>query len=94
MRSAPIAVAGRLESLHAEIVDLKVPGWLEAIWSRLVDKALHVKACAEGLADALPAASEAISVAAANAAARDLGVADTTRDYGHIRPAEREYHDE
>ncbi|MER7619584.1 hypothetical protein [Nonomuraea wenchangensis] len=87
-------MAGRLEALHAEIVELKVPGWLEAIWARLVDKALHVKACADGLAEALPTASEAISVAAANAAARDLGVADATRDHGHIRPAEREYHDE
>ncbi|MGW2161831.1 hypothetical protein [Nonomuraea sp. NPDC001699] len=87
-------MAGRLEALHAEIADLKVPGWLAAIWGHLVDKALHVKACAEGLAETLPAASEAISTAAGNAAARDLGVADTTRDHGHIRPAEREYHDE
>ncbi|YCK35196.1 hypothetical protein ACNF49_14235 [Actinomadura sp. ATCC 39365] len=87
-------MAGRLEALHAELVDLKVPGWLAAIWVHLVDKALHVSACATGLAEALPAASEAITVAAGNAAARDLGVADTTRDHGHIRPAEREYHDE
>ncbi|MEQ4725050.1 hypothetical protein [Nonomuraea sp. B19D2] len=87
-------MAGRLDALHAEIVELKVPGWLAAIWVRLVDKALHVKACAEGLAEALPAASEAIATAAGNAAARHVIVADTTRDYGHIRPAEREYHDE
>ena len=87
-------MASRLESLHVEIIDLKVPGWLAAIWARLVDKALHVKACAEGLAEGLPAASEAISTAAGNAAARHVIVADTTRDHGHIRPAEREYHDE
>jgi hypothetical protein len=87
-------MAGRLEGLQAEIVELKVPGWLAAIWGRLVDKALHVKASAEGLAEALPAASEAISTAAGNAAARHVAVADVTRDHGHIRPAEREYHDE
>jgi hypothetical protein len=86
-------MASRLEALHVEIVELKVPGWLAAIWVRLIDKALHVKALAEGLAEALPAASEAIATAASNAAARHLNPADVTRDHGHIRPAEREYHD-
>lgn len=84
----------RLEALHAEIVALGVPGVLEGLVVLLMDKTLSVKAKAEAIAAGLPAAAEAISVAGTNAAARHRPVADTTRDMGHIRPAERQYHDE
>lgn len=84
----------KLEALHAEIVDLKVPGVLEGMFMRLMDKTLLVKAKAEAIAERLPAAAEAIQTAGSNAAARHKPLADAVKDAGHIRPAEREYHDE
>ncbi|MEV0826382.1 hypothetical protein [Nonomuraea rubra] len=84
----------RLEAIRAKVIELKVPGLLAGWLVRLMDKTLMVKASAVGIAAELPAAAEAISVAGANAAARHLPLADVTRDMGHVRPAEREYHDE
>ncbi|WP_188188077.1 hypothetical protein [Nonomuraea sp. SYSU D8015] len=84
----------RLESLHAKVVELMVPGVLEGMVVRLMDKTATVRARAMAIADTLPAASEAISIAGANAAARHKPLADAVRDAGHTRPAEREYHDE
>ncbi|WP_068929327.1 hypothetical protein [Planobispora rosea] len=83
---------GRLEALHAEIVDLRVPGVLEGMVVSLMEKTATVKARAEAIAANLPAASEAIAVAGSNAEARHRPLADAVRDAGHIRPAEREYH--
>ncbi|MFB7672241.1 hypothetical protein ACFC26_12575 [Kitasatospora purpeofusca] len=85
---------GRLEALHAKVLDLKVPGVLEAMVASLVEKAEEVKAKADAVAEAIPAAAEAIAVAGTNAARRDQQVADTTRDLGHAAPAERDYHDQ
>ncbi|MGW7445000.1 hypothetical protein [Kitasatospora sp. NPDC054795] len=83
---------GRLEALHAKVVDLKVPGVLEGMVAALIDKTETVKAKAEAVAETIPAASEAIAQAGANAARRDQPFADTVRDMGHTAPAEREYH--
>ncbi|MFI7468668.1 hypothetical protein [Nonomuraea sp. NPDC049646] len=84
----------RLEALHAKIVELKVPGILESMVVRLMDKTATVRARALAIADRLPLASEAIAIAGANAAARHRPLADAVRDAGHIRPAERDYHNE
>ncbi|AXK34683.1 hypothetical protein DVA86_20540 [Streptomyces armeniacus] len=82
----------RLEALHAKIVELKVPGVLEGWCLLLAEKALSVKAKAEGLAETLPAAAEAISTAGEEAERRHKPLADATRDAGHAAPAERDYH--
>lgn len=84
----------RLESVHAKIIELKVPGLLAAWMVRLMEKTGTVRGLALGIAANLPKASEAISVAGSNAAARHLPIADVTRDMGHVRPAERDYHQE
>jgi hypothetical protein len=84
----------RLEAVRAKVVELGVPGLLAGWLIRLMDKTLMVKASAVAIAAELPAASEAIAVAGANAAARHRPLADVTRDMGHVRPAAREYHDE
>lgn len=84
----------RLEALRAEVIDLKVPGVLEGMFLRLIDKTLSVKAKAEAIAENLPLASEAIAIAGSNAEVRHKPLADAVRDAGHIRPAERDYHDE
>ncbi|TMR39580.1 hypothetical protein [Nonomuraea zeae] len=81
-----------LEELHAKVVELKVPGVLERLVVRLMEKTASVRARAVSISVHLPAASEAISVAGDNAAARHRPLADVTRDMGHVRPAEREYH--
>jgi len=85
---------GRLEALHARIVELKVPGVLEGWVLNLVDKATTVKALAEAVAEKIPAAAEAIANAGANAESRHRPLADVTRDMGHAAPAERDYHNE
>ncbi|MGI5273126.1 hypothetical protein ACQEUU_37750 [Nonomuraea sp. CA-218870] len=84
----------KLEAVHAKIIDLKVPGVLAGWMVRLMEKTATVKARAQAIADRLPAASEAISVAGGNAAAIYKPPADVTRDMGHTRPAERDYHNE
>lgn len=84
----------RLEALHAKILELGVPGVLEGMVARLMETTATVKAKAEAIAETLPRAAEAIAVAGANAAAIHRNPADVTRDQGHIRPAEREYHSE
>lgn len=84
----------RLETVHAKIVELGVPGLLAGWMLRLMDKTTTVRARALAIAANLPAAAEAISIAGSNAAIRHQPVADITRDMGHVRPAEREYHDE
>ncbi|MFJ6384681.1 hypothetical protein ACIQI7_32325 [Kitasatospora sp. NPDC092039] len=84
---------GRLEALHAKVVDLKVPGVLESMVASLIEKTEEVKAKADAVAEAIPAAAEAIAAAGANAARRDKPVADITRDMGHAAPAERDYHE-
>ncbi|MEV4180155.1 hypothetical protein AB0J28_01750 [Streptosporangium canum] len=84
----------KLEALHAKVVELKVPGVLAGMVVRLMEKTGTVQAKAEAIAAALPRASEAISTAGTNAEARHRHLADVTRDMGHIRPAERDYHDE
>ncbi|MET8624709.1 hypothetical protein ABZW30_13285 [Kitasatospora sp. NPDC004669] len=84
---------GRLEALHAKVVDRKVPGVLEGMVASLIENAEEVKAKADSVAEKIPAAAEAIAVAGTNAARRDKQVADTTRDMGHAAPAERDYHE-
>ncbi|MFI9366001.1 hypothetical protein ACIG5E_33860 [Kitasatospora sp. NPDC053057] len=84
---------GRLEALHAKVVDLKVPGVLESMVASLIEKTEEVKATADAVAEAIPAAAEAIAAAGTNAARRDKPVADITRDMGHAAPAERDYHE-
>jgi len=84
----------RLEVLHAKVVELRVPGVLEGMVARLMDMTATVKAKAEAIAAGLPGASEAISTAGSNAAARHKPLADAVRDAGHIRPAERDYHND
>jgi hypothetical protein len=84
----------KLEAVHAKIVELRVPGVLEGMLQRLMDKTGAVRARALAIAANLPAASEAISVAGSNAAARHQHPADVTRDMGHTRPAERDYHND
>jgi hypothetical protein len=59
-----------------------------------MEKTASVQAKAEAIAANLPAAAEAISVAGSNAAVRHRPTADVTRDQGHVRPAERDYHNE
>ncbi|MET8145679.1 hypothetical protein ABZU32_35710 [Sphaerisporangium sp. NPDC005288] len=84
----------RLEALHAKVVELRVPGVLEGLVVALMDKTNTVKAKAEAIAAGLPTASEAIAIAGANAAVRHQPLADAVRDAGHIRPAERDYHND
>ncbi len=84
----------KLEALHAKILDLKVPGSLPGMVARLMEKTGTVKAKADAIADALPRASEAISTAGTNAESRHRHPADVTRDMGHTRPADRDYHNE
>ncbi|WP_329405018.1 hypothetical protein [Streptomyces melanogenes] len=81
----------KLEALHAKVVDLKVPGVLEGMVLRLIEKTGEVKAKADAIAAALPRASEAIATAGSNAEAIHRHPADVTRDMGHTRPADREY---
>jgi hypothetical protein len=81
----------RLEALHAKVVELKVPGVLEGMVLRLIEKTGEVKARADAIAAALPRASEAIATAGSNTEAKHRHPADVTRDMGHTRPAEREY---
>ncbi|XMH48715.1 hypothetical protein ACK8N8_29640, partial (plasmid) [Streptomyces fradiae] len=81
----------KLEALHAKVVDLKVPGVLEGMVLRLIEKTEVVKARADAIAAALPRASEAIATAGSNAEAIHRRPADVTRDMGHTRPADREY---
>ncbi|MFI7630298.1 hypothetical protein [Microbispora rosea] len=88
------ALLDRLEVLHAKIVELKVPGVLAGMVLALMEKTAVVKAKAEAIRVNLPRAAEAISIAGSNAAARHLPLADAVRDAGHIRPAERDYHNE
>jgi hypothetical protein len=83
----------RLESLRAEVIELQVPGALEGMLAALMERSQQVRSAALAIAVQLPAASEAISVAGSNAAARHKPLADAVRDAGHIRPAERQYHD-
>ncbi|MEV6133200.1 hypothetical protein AB0M05_41480 [Streptomyces violaceusniger] len=83
-----------LESLHAKIQDLKIPGVLEPMALGLIDNAQEVASRAEAVAEAFPAASEAIASAGTNAADRHKPLADAVRDAGHAAPAEAEYHDE
>lgn len=84
----------KLEALYAEVLRLKVPGILAGMVVRLMEKTATVKGKADAIASALPAASEAITVAGSNAESRHKPLADTTRDMGHIQPAERDYHNE
>lgn len=84
----------RLEVLHAKVVELRVPGVLEGLVVALMEQTGVVKALAEGIAANLPRAAEAIQVAGSNAEARHRPLADAVRDAGHIRPAERDYHQE
>src|SRR5690606_31023460 len=81
----------KLEALHAKVVEMKVPGSLEGMVLRLIEKTGEVKAKAEAIAAALPRASEAIATAGSNAEAIHRRPADVTRDMGHTRPADREY---
>ncbi|GAA3550999.1 hypothetical protein GCM10022419_034120 [Nonomuraea rosea] len=84
----------RLETVHAKIIELQVPGLLAGWLVRIIEKTGTVQARALAIAAQLPAASEAISIAGSNAAARHQRPADVTRDQGHIRPAEKDYHNE
>lgn len=84
----------KLEAVHAKIIELGVPGLLAGWMVRLMEKTGTVQARALAIAAQLPAAAEAISIAGSNAAARHQRPADVTRDQGHIRPAERDYHNE
>lgn len=87
-------LAARLEALHAELCELEVPGILIPNVAVLLDKAQDVRGKALTIAEGLPLASEAMKVASANAAVRHQPTADMTRDMGHIKPAERPYHEE
>jgi hypothetical protein len=87
-------LAARLEALHAELCELEVPGILIPNVAVLLDKAEDVRGKALAIAEGLPLASEAMRVASANAAVRHQPTADMTRDMGHIKPAERPYHEE
>lgn len=84
----------KLEALHAKVVELRVPGALEGLVLGLMDKTATVKARAEAIAERLPAAAEAIAVAGTNAEVRHRPLADAVRDAGHVRPAERDYHND
>ncbi|GHF75574.1 hypothetical protein GCM10010218_65690 [Streptomyces mashuensis] len=81
----------KLEALHAKVVELKVPGVLEGMVLRLIEKTGEVKARADAIAAALPRASEAIATAGDNTEAKHRHPADVTKDMGHTRPAERDY---
>ncbi len=81
-----------MEDLKATIVRLKIPGALYRYAVRLQEKAAALAVDSDALAKALPAASEAISAAGKNAAARHKLLADTSRDHGHAAPAKPEYH--
>ncbi|MFC9219742.1 hypothetical protein ACFT8W_02810 [Streptomyces hygroscopicus] len=83
-----------LEDLRAELIAKKVPGVLIGWTARLIERAGVVQDKAEGLAAALPRASEAITAAGQRAAAADKHRADAVKDAGHVAPAEREYHQE
>ncbi|MEU5274194.1 hypothetical protein AB0G77_38095 [Streptomyces hygroscopicus] len=83
-----------LESLHAELIAKKVPGVLIGWTVKLIERAQVVQGKAEGLAAALPRASEAITSAGQRAAEADKHRADAVKDAGHVAPAEREYHQE
>lgn len=85
---------GRLEALHAKIVELRVPGVLEGLVVALMEQTAVVRARAEAIAENLPRAAEAIATAGSNAEARHKPLADAVRDAGHTRPAERDYHEE
>ncbi|MFF3071032.1 hypothetical protein [Kitasatospora sp. NPDC057936] len=85
---------GRLEALHAKVIELKVPGVLERMVVSLIDKTGQVKARAEAIAAAIPAAAEAVTTAGDHAADRHKALADAVRDAGHTAPAERDYHNE
>lgn len=87
-------LAARLEALYAELCELEVPGILIPNVAVLLDKAQDVRGKALAIAEGLPLASEAMRVASANAAVRHQPTADMTRDMGHIKPAERPYHEE
>ncbi|MET8698250.1 hypothetical protein ABZW10_05155 [Kitasatospora sp. NPDC004723] len=87
-------LTGRLEALHAKVVELRVPGVLERLVVGLIDKTGRVKSRAEAIAEKIPAAAEAITTAGDNAADRHKGLADAVRDAGHTAPAERDYHNE
>jgi hypothetical protein len=95
---AMAAVAGcerlytRLEELHAKVVELRVPGVLEGWCLALMDKTQTIRGRALSIAAQLPAASEAIREAGVRAEARHKPLADAVRDAGHVRPAERDYH--
>ncbi|MFH8582540.1 hypothetical protein [Streptomyces zaomyceticus] len=82
----------KLEALHAKILDLGVPGVLEGMVLRLMEKTGEVKSKADAIAAALPRAAESISTAGSNAEARHRPLADAVKDAGHMRPAERDYH--
>lgn len=84
----------KLEAVRARIIELKVPGVLAMWMVRLLEKTATVKASAQEIAARLPAASEAIATAGSNAAAIYQPPADVTRDMGHTRPADREYHND
>ncbi|MEU5104115.1 hypothetical protein AB0H07_17755 [Streptomyces sp. NPDC021354] len=83
-----------LEALRAELIGKKVPGVLVGWTARLIERAGVVQDKAEGLAAALPRASEAIAAAGQRAAEADKHRADAVKDVGHVAPAEREYHQE
>ncbi|MGW7443323.1 hypothetical protein [Kitasatospora sp. NPDC054795] len=87
-------LAGDLERLHAKVLALKVPGVLERMVVLLMEKTAKVKARAEAVAEKIPAAAEAITLAGDNAANRHKPLADAVRDAGHTAPAERDYHNE
>ncbi|KUL64781.1 hypothetical protein ADL28_08840 [Streptomyces violaceusniger] len=87
-------LASALESLRAELIDKKVPGVLIGWMAKLIERAQVVQGKAEGLAAALPRASEAITSAGQRAAEADKHRADAVKDAGHVAPAEREYHQE
>ncbi|MFD8463299.1 hypothetical protein [Streptomyces antimycoticus] len=87
-------LASALESLRAELIDKKVPGVLIGWTAKLIERAQVVQGKAEGLAAALPRASEAITSAGQRAAEADKHRADAVKDAGHVAPAEREYHQE
>lgn len=83
-----------LEGLYSELEGRKVPGVLVGWCHRLIEMAETVESKAEGLAQGLPRASEAIAHAGQVAADYDKQPADTTADMGHTAPAEASYHQE
>lgn len=89
---AAAALVNHMEDLKATIVAWKIPGALYRYACRLQEKAAALAVDSRALAQELPAASEAIKTAGANAAARHKPLADTVRDLGHAAPAEADYH--